>query len=62
MVAHDVVHMAYQFECGAPDCALLVRTDSEDELMDIVARHARERHDKESDPERVRQRIEEVDA
>lgn len=53
--------MAYQFECGAPECALLVRTNSEDELLDIVARHAREVHDRESDPERVRERIRTVD-
>lgn len=53
--------MAYQFECGAPDCTLLVRTNSQAELLDIVAQHAREYHDKESDPEQVRERIEEVE-
>lgn len=53
--------MAYQFECGAPECSLLVRTNSQEELLDIVERHAREYHDKESDPERVRERIEEVE-
>lgn len=54
--------MAYQFECGAPECSLLVRSDSEAELLGIVERHAREYHDRESDPERVRERIEEVKA
>lgn len=57
----DGPRTAYQFECDAPDCSLLVRPNSEAELLDVVARHAREYHDEESDSERVRERIEEVE-
>lgn len=45
------------FECGAPDCAFLVRTDDADELVEIVKRHARERHDRDVDEDHVRDRM-----
>lgn len=47
-----------EFTCGAPDCEFHVRTDDADEVIDIVRRHARERHDREVDEERVRERME----
>lgn len=47
-----------QFECGAPDCDFLIRTRDPDEIVEIASRHARQYHDKEADPERIRRRIE----
>lgn len=47
-----------QFECGAPDCDFLIRTRDPDEIVEIASRHARQYHDKEADPERIRSRIE----
>ncbi|MHB9287070.1 DUF1059 domain-containing protein [Halobacteriales archaeon Cl-PHB] len=48
-----------QFECGAPDCEFLVRANDEAEVVDIVQRHAREKHDRQVDDDHVRQRMEE---
>lgn len=47
-----------QFECGAPNCELLVRANDEDEIIEIVQRHADEKHDRTPDESRVRDRIE----
>jgi len=47
-----------QFECGAPDCEFLVRANDEGEIVEIVRRHAKEKHDRTVDEERVRERIE----
>ena len=47
-----------EFECGAPDCELFVRANDEAEIVAIVQRHAREKHDREVDESRVRERIE----
>jgi len=49
--------MTKEFECGAPDCTFLIRTDDEDEIVEHVRTHARERHDKGIDEDRVRERI-----
>lgn len=47
-----------QFECGAPHCEFLVRANDDDEIVDIVQRHAEEKHDRAIDEDRVRSRIE----
>lgn len=52
--------MPKEFECAAPDCTFLVRTPDADEVVDHVRMHAREKHDKEIDEERVRSRIRSV--
>ena len=52
--------MPLEFECGAPDCTFLVRTVDEDEVVDHVRMHAREKHDKSIDEDRVRTRIHSV--
>lgn len=52
--------MPYEFECGAPDCTFLIRTNDPDEIVSYVSQHARDYHDKESDEDRVRERIREV--
>lgn len=46
------------FECGAPDCEFEVRANDEDEIVDIVRRHASEKHDRDVDEDHVRDRIE----
>ena len=52
--------MAHEFECGAPDCTFLIRTKDPDEIVEHVRLHAGEKHDKEIDEERVRDRIRSV--
>lgn len=47
-----------QFECGAPNCEFLVRANDEAEIIEIVQRHAEEKHDRSVDEERIRDRIE----
>lgn len=47
-----------EFECGAPDCTFAVRADDADEIVEMVQRHAREKHDRGVDEERVRERME----
>lgn len=49
--------MPHEFECGAPDCTFLIRTLDEDEIVEHVRMHAREKHDKTIDEARVRDRI-----
>lgn len=45
--------MPFRFECEDPDCEFVVRVDGRDELVDEVARHAREHHDESVDEERI---------
>jgi|GEM_PF-2633337 len=47
-----------QFECGAPDCEFLIRANDAEEIVAIVRRHAREKHDRDVDEAHVRDRIE----
>jgi predicted small metal-binding protein len=47
-----------EFECGAPNCDFLVRANDEDEIVAVVRRHAREKHDRNVDADHVRERIE----
>jgi len=49
--------MAKEFECGAPECTFLIRTLDADEIVEHVRMHAAEKHDKEIDEARVRDRI-----
>ena len=46
-----------EFVCGAPDCTFEVRANDEDEIVEYVKRHAKEKHGREIDEERVRSRI-----
>lgn len=52
--------MAYRFACGAPDCQFAVTANDAAEVVEIVRRHAREKHDRTVEEERVRDRLEEV--
>ena len=52
--------MAHEFACGAPDCTFRITTLDADEVVEHVRMHAREKHDKSIDEERVRSRIQEV--
>ena len=52
--------MAHEFACAAPDCTFRITTLDPDEVVAHVRMHAREKHDKEIDEERVRSRIQEV--
>lgn len=56
----EAADMAKRFECGAPDCVFLVRSEDEAEIVDLVGRHAAEKHDRTADEQRVRERIETV--
>ena len=49
-----------EFECGAPTCTFLIRTEDPDEIVEHVRLHAREKHDKAIDEARVRDRIRSV--
>jgi predicted small metal-binding protein len=49
--------MTSEFECGAPDCTFLIRTEDPDEIVDHVRLHAKEKHDRDVDVDRVRDRI-----
>lgn len=54
--------MAYQFECGAPDCVFLIRAGDEDEVIAQVRRHSEEQHGKSPPPaDEIRDRIETVE-
>lgn len=55
-----VTYMPKEFECGAPNCTFLIRTGDEDEIVEHVKMHAKEKHDREVDEERVRDRIQSV--
>ena len=48
-----------EFVCGAPDCTFEIRANDADEIVEHVRQHAREKHDRDVDEERVRDRIEE---
>lgn len=52
--------MPSEFECGAPDCTFLIRTTDPAEIVEHVWMHAKAKHDKGIDEERVRERIREV--
>jgi len=52
--------MTKEFDCGAPECTFLIRTTDADEIVDHVKMHAREKHDREVDEDRVRDRIRSV--
>lgn len=52
--------MTREFECGDPSCTFLIRTEDDDEIVAHVRQHARERHDREVDEARVRDRIRSV--
>ncbi|MFB6169920.1 MAG: DUF1059 domain-containing protein [Haloarculaceae archaeon] len=52
--------MPREFECGAPSCTFLIRTEDDDEIVEHVRMHAREKHDRDVDEERVRGRIRSV--
>lgn len=52
--------MTSEFDCGAPDCTFLIRTTDPDEIVEHVRMHASEKHDKEIDEVRVRDRIRSV--
>ncbi|MFB6104421.1 MAG: DUF1059 domain-containing protein [Halobacteriaceae archaeon] len=49
--------MVKEFACGAPDCTFLIRTNDADEIVEHVRMHAAEKHDKDIDEDRVRDRI-----
>ena len=36
--------MAHQFECTQQDCDFMVRASDENEVVDMVQEHAREKH------------------
>ncbi|MFH5799580.1 DUF1059 domain-containing protein [Haladaptatus sp. DYF46] len=36
--------MAQQFECTQQDCEFMVRANDEQEIVDMVQEHAREKH------------------
>ena len=46
------------FACGAPDCSFAISANDEEEIIEYVRRHAAEKHGREVDPDRVRDRIE----
>ncbi|MFC6987782.1 DUF1059 domain-containing protein [Haloplanus sp. GCM10025708] len=61
MGAH-IAHMAYQFECAAPDCVFLIRAADEEGVIVQVQRHSEEQHEKSPPPKDViRERMETVD-
>ncbi len=51
--------MALEFECGDPECVFEIRSDDADEIVEFVARHAADTHDRTVDEARVRERIRE---
>lgn len=54
--------MASQFECQDPECAFLIRSASEDEVIAQVQRHSEEEHEKSPPPaEVIRERMETVE-
>lgn len=52
--------MTYEFECGAPNCTFLIRTEDRNEIVEHVRMHAREKHDRDVDDDHVRDRIQSV--
>jgi predicted small metal-binding protein len=51
--------MAHQYSCGA--CAFQVRSEDDDELIELVRNHAEERHEMEVAPRDVRDGWVEID-
>lgn len=49
--------MTKAFECGAPNCTFLIRTEDEDEIVEHVKLHAKEKHNRDVDEDHVRDRI-----
>ena len=52
--------MPREFECGAANCTFLSRTEDEDEIVEHVKMHAKEKHDRDVDEDHVRDRIRSV--
>lgn len=50
-------HHGKRVRVRCPDCNFLIRTEDEDEIVEHVRMHAAEKHDREVDEERVRNRI-----
>jgi len=48
----QIGHVAYQFECTAPDCVFLIQAADEEEIIAQIKRHSEEQHEKSSPPER----------
>ena len=46
--------MTRQFECPQDGCEFMVRANDEDEVVDIVERHAQERHGMSMDESDIR--------
>ena len=49
--------MVQEFACDAPDCAFQLRSHDTEEIIEIVQRHARQKHDRTVDGDRIRSRI-----
>lgn len=52
--------MAKRFECQSTDCEFAVESDDENEIVDIVRGHVRERHSKDVPQNHIKSRIEEI--
>jgi predicted small metal-binding protein len=52
--------MTKEFECGAPNCTFLSRTEDEAEIVEHVRMHSETRHDRDVEEDRIRDRIRSV--